>query len=190
MIKSFFLEHKKICIIALCVIALLAVSVCVFVIIHNTNNKVEFITVNSRDNLFSLTLSTKLNYTVNNSNDNFSLDLCDSLNEVYIYGNTIEKSREIDLYDVINEDKNSYFASKENAFEVMGIKEINLDNCSGYEYSMTYKDSEYGKDFYCNIVWLQTDNHIFIINFEVPNNKVDNFKQIFEDMKTSFKLLA
>lgn len=190
MIKTYFMEHKKLCIAVLCVITIIIIAcICISAIKLNTK-KVEFITINSRDNLFSLTLPTTLNYTVGNANDNLSLDLFDSTNSVYIYGNTIEKSREIDLYDVINVDKNSYFSSKENVNEITPIHEFKVDNYSGYEYSMTYLDNEYGREFYCNVVWVQTQNHIFILNFEVPNENFEEFKSIFDSIKASFKLVS
>ena len=55
---------------------------------------------------------------------------------------------------------------------------------------MTYLDEDYGKEFYCNVVWLQTASNIVIMNFEVPNDKLENFKQTFENIKASFKLIA
>ena len=190
MIKSYFVEHKKVCIIAICAVAVLAIiGICVLSFnIKNSKDKVEFFTINSRDNLYSLTLSTKLDYTVDNSSDTLSLDISDNSKEVYIYGNTIEKSRDIALYDVINADKNSYFSSKANVSEITNIQEITIDNCSGYEYSVAYLDDSYGKEFYCNVVWLQTDSHIFILNFEVAKENLENTKPILDDIKASFKL--
>lgn len=189
MIKSYFVEHKKICIIAIVVLVAIVICVLSFNII-NSDDKVEFFTINSRDNLYNLTLSTKLDYTVNNSSDTLSLDISDNSKEIYIYGNTIEKSRDIALYDVINEDKNSYFSSKTNVSEIATIQELSIDSCSGYEYSVSYLDDSYGKEFYCNVVWLQTDSHIFILNFEVPKENLENIKPILDDIKASFKLIA
>lgn len=192
MIKSYFIEHKKICIIAICIIAILAILSILMLSfkIINSDDKVEFITINSRDNLYSLTLSTKLDYVVNNSSDTLSLDISDNSKAVYIYGNTLEKSRNIALYDVISEDKNSYFSSKANVSELSNIQEIALDNCSGYEYSVSYLDNSYGKEFYCNVVWLQTDSHIFILNFEVAKDNLENIKPILDAIKASFKLVS
>ena len=91
MIKSYLLEHKKVCIITLCVIAILAILIISICILNSSKPKpVAFITINSRDNLYSLSLPSTLNYTVGNDSNNLSLDLFDNFYEVFIYGNTIE----------------------------------------------------------------------------------------------------
>ena len=190
MTKDYFFNNKKAFIILLCVIALIVFAICIFIFTNSTNQKKSgFITINSRDNKYSLDLPTKFNYTIGNSSDSLSLDLYDSKNELYVYCNTIEKSREIDLVEIINEDKTSYFASKQNSAEIDMVHEIKLDNYSGYEYSMTYFDNEYGKDFYCNVVWIQTEKYIFTLNFEIPKEKLEHFKPVFDEIKNSFKLI-
>lgn len=191
-LKDYYLEHKEVCIIILiCIVTLIALIICICIALTPKKEDialVKFMQITSRDNLYTLSLPTTIDYTVGNDSDSLSLDLYDNKKEIYIYGNTIEKSREIDLYDVINDDKNSYFSSKQNVTEIKAIHEFKVNNYFGYEYSVSYLDNENGKEFYCNVVWIQTDNYIFILNFEVPTEKSEEFKSTFEEIKNSFNL--
>ena len=184
-----FKDKKVYIIVALCVAIVIIVAVSIWTLPRQNEKTVEFLTINSRDNLYSLTVPTTIDCTVGNSSEDLSLDIYDAAKSVYIYGNTIEKSREIDLFDVVNDDKSSYFPSKENVVEIANTHEVTINNCSGYEYTMSYLDKEYGKEFYCNVLWLQTENHIFTLNFEVLNENAEQFKPIFEQIKNSFSLI-
>ncbi len=69
---------------------------------------------------------------------------------------------------------------------ILGIVEININNNKAFEYSVIYYDKEYGKDFFCNVVWIETATNIYIINFEVVNDNADEYKDIFNNIKYSF----
>ena len=69
---------------------------------------------------------------------------------------------------------------------ILGINEISINNNKAYEYSLVYSDKNYGKDFYCNVVWIETTNNIYILNFEVVNDNIDKYKDIFNNIKNSF----
>ena len=75
---------------------------------------------------------------------------------------------------------------KENIREDSGIIQTTINNYKACEYNLVYYDKEYGKDFYCNVVWLETQNYIYVFNFEVVNNNADKYKDIFINIKNSF----
>lgn len=70
-----------------------------------------------------------------------------------------------------------------------GIQETKAGGNKAFEYSLVYYDSNYKKDFYCYVVWIETSNNIYILNFEVKNENSEKYKYIFRDIKNSFKEL-
>ncbi len=70
-----------------------------------------------------------------------------------------------------------------------GILETKAGSNKAFEYSLVYYDPNYKKDFYCHVVWIETSSNIYILNFEVKNENAEKYKQIFNDIKNSFKEL-
>lgn len=148
---------------------------------------ITYETLTSTDGKFSIEMPSNIEYKINSKeNNSFTIDLYSVKDEMYIYATTIAKTREVNLMDIINNDKTSYLADKENIREDSGIIETSIKDFKAYEYSFVYYDKSYGKDFYCNTVWIETNSNLYILNFEVINDNAEKYKDIFNKMKISF----
>ena len=64
---------------------------------------------------------------------------------------------------------------------------MDVPNCEAYKYTFTYYDSSLETDLYSNVVWIKTDKHIYILDFEVILENKDKYEPIFDQITTSFK---
>jgi len=169
-------------------IFILIIATIVGIIMYNSYEKApQNVTIKSTDGKFSISIPKNINYRINSdTNNQFSIDLYSTEDEMFLYASSIEKLRELDLYEVAKDDKDNYLSNKENIRDDSGIQNISINNYKACEYSFVYYDSSYGKDFYCNTVWIETSNYIYILNFEVVNDNVNKYKNIFANIKNSF----
>ena len=98
----------------------------------------------------------------------------------------VNKKNKLFLYTCNPNDKNNYLKDKENIREDSGIQLMTINNYKACKYSFIYFDSSYGKDFYCNTVWIETSNYIYILNFEIVSENITEYKDIFTNIKNSF----
>lgn len=168
-------------------ISAIIVVILVGLIFFAFRNAEKYKDLESTDGKFKISIPTSLKYTANSKeNNDFTIDLYSKQDEMYMYATTIEKMRELDLYEVSSDDKTHYFKDKENIRDDTGIVQTTLNNYKSCEYSLTYYDKEYGKDFYCNVIWIETENNIYVFNFEVVYDNADKYKEIFTNIKNSF----
>lgn len=169
------------------IVFIIGLSVILGIILNSNNTKYgKLTTITSTDGKFSIQIPNNIKYRINTSqNNDFTLDLFSQKDAMYMYATTIEKKRELDLYEVAFDDKTSYFKNKENIRDDSGFIETKIANNKAFEYSLVYYDSKFDKDFYCNVLWVETDTHIYVFNFEVSNNNSDKYKDIFNNMKKS-----
>lgn len=176
---------KKYIYIGLGILAIvITISLCLFFF---CNSKVEYITLTSSDNSFSVNFPSNINYQINQTeNNDFVIDLYSNKDEMFFYATKIEKSREIDLYQIVVDDKQNYFKDKQNIRDDSGINSFTLKDYKAYEYEFVYTDASYGKDFYSNVVWIETAKNLYILNFEVANDNYEKYQDIFLNIKSSF----
>ena len=181
---------KKVIFIVIAIIAIIAVCISIFMFNHKKDNTEKYATLTSTDNKFSIQIPNNIKYKVNSvPNNDFTIDLYSDTDEMFMYATTIEKARELDLYEVVNDDKTSYFKDKENIRDDTGITKTKINGFDAYEYSLVYYDANYTKDFYCHVVWIETSNNVYVFNFEVKNENSDKYKDIFINIQNSFKEL-
>lgn len=167
------------------VICIILATIMIY-IYFKQNKKETYTTLNSTDEKFSIQIPDSINYRINSAtNNDFTLDLFSQEDELFMYATTIEKNRDLDLLQVATDDKTSYFNDKENIRDDTGIYETQIDNNKALEYSLVYYDTQYEKDFYCDVLWVEKDNYIFVFNFEVSNSNADKYKDIYNKMKNS-----
>lgn len=168
------------------ILVIVIVISCFFIFGKKSNKETCLI---SSDNKFNISIPNNIKYKVNSKENNeFVIDLYSEQDEMYMYASTISKPREVDLYEVASDDKQNYLKDKENIRDDSGIYETKIDNNKAYEYNLVYSDTQYGKDFYCHVVWIETDDSLYILNFEVSEKNMDMYKEIFNNVKNSFKL--
>lgn len=149
------------------------------------NSKITYHTLTASDGSFQISFPSNISVTHNNDNE-FVIDLYATKEDMFFYANTIEKSRMIDLPQIINKDKENDFKLKQNIREDSGLLSLNFDSYTGYEYHYIYTDNSYGKDFYSHVVWIETDKNLYVLNFEIPQENVEKFQDIFNNIKNSF----
>lgn len=180
------LNKKKILIaVAILVLIILIIISRFFTFSHEET--IKYTTLKSSDEKFSIDMPSSISYKVNTKqNNDFTIDLYSTEDEMFLYATTIEKSRELDLYEVAKDDKSNYLKDKENIRDDSGIYESTINDYKAFEYNLVYFDTSYGKDFYCHVVWIETSNYIYILNFEVVNDNSNEYKDIFTNIKNSF----
>jgi hypothetical protein len=109
---------------------------------------------------------------------------------MFFYATKIAKLRQVDFYQVVIDDKENYLQDKQNIYDDSGIVSSDIPNYTSYEYSFIYSDTSYGKDFYSYVVWIETDNNLYVLNFEVVKENMDLFKDIFSRNKKFFRRIV
>lgn len=113
---------KKVIFVVIIVVAIVTVCFSVFLVNRNKDNEEGYTTLTSTDNKYSIQMPNTIKYKINSApNNDFTIDLYSDTDEMFMYATTIEKVREIDLYEIVNNDKTSYFKDKENIRDDTGI---------------------------------------------------------------------
>ena len=184
--ETYTLNKKKVFATVAILVLIIALIIGSVIFFSNRNN-VRHVTIKSSDDKFSINIPENIKYRINSdTNNQFTIDLYSLEDEMFLYASSIQKLRELDLYEVAQDDKNNYLKDKENIREDSGVQLMTINNYRACEYSFIYFDSTYGKDFYCNTVWIETSNYIYILNFEVVNENINEYKDIFTNIKNSF----
>lgn len=182
-----YIKNKYIKIGAICIFVVLIIVISIFFAF--ANKKITYKTLTATDGSFQINFP-NIDYKTNTQENNeFVIDLYSTKEEMFFYATKITKSREIDLEKVANDDKEHYLKEKQNIREDSGIYSTSIKDYKTYEYHFVYTDSSYGKDFYCNVVWIETNNNLYILNFEVIDKNKERFQDIFTNIKNSFNEL-
>lgn len=183
--NSFLRKNKKFIYMGL--ILIVFIIVLFFCISHFTfkNNTSKNTVLTAIDNSFTIEISSSISYEVGNDN-NFVIDISSKKDEMFIYASHIPKERMVDFYQIVQDDKERYISEKQNIRDDSGIIQTNVNDYTAYEYSFVYYDSSYGKDFYNNVLWIETEKNLYVLNFEVVNDNVEKYKDIFLNIKNSF----
>ena len=149
--------------------------------------KITYQTLIATDGSFQIDFPTHISYETNTpENSSFVMDLYAQEEELFFYVTKIAKIREIDFSSVIHKDKENHLKDKENIHDDSGIVPFTLENYPAYEYHFFYTDPSYGKEFYCNVLWLETRDNFYVLNLEVASENKENVQDIFHHIKTSF----
>lgn len=179
--------NKKKVFITIAIFVLIIALIIGSIIFASYKDNPQNVTIKSTDEKFSISIPSNIKYRINSdTNNQFTIDLYSTEDEMFLYASSIEKLRELDLYEVAKDDKDNYLKDKENVRDDSGIKDFSINNYKACEYSFIYFDSNYGKDFYCNTVWIETSNYIYVLNFEVVSDNSNEYKDIFTNIKNSF----
>lgn len=168
-------------------IGILLVIVIGIIVYFSFKQPVTYNILKSSDEKFSIDIPSNIEYKINPNEDNeFTINIYSVKDEMYIYASSLQKTRDLDLLDIVTDDKTSYVSSKENMHDESNINLINIKDYKAYDYNFRYFDSSYGKDFYSNVVWIETPNNLYVLNFEVISDNSDKYIDIFTTIKNSF----
>lgn len=183
--RSFLGKNKKFIYIGLLVIVfIIIIAFCIFHL-SSKNNISKNTVLTAIDNSFTIKIPSNISYQIGDDN-NFVIDISSKKDEMFIYANRISKERMVDFYQIVQDDKERYISEKQNVCDDSGIIQTNVNGYTAYEYNFVYYDSSYGKDFYNNILWIETEKNLYILNFEVVNDHLEKYKDIFVNIKNSF----
>ena len=150
-------------------------------------HSITYTPLTASDGSFQINFPSHIHYQVNQTENNqFVIDLSATKDNLFFYATTIKKSRTIDLYQVVKKDKENDLKNRHNIREDSGLIPFNLSTYKGYEYHYIYSDNSYGKDFYCNVVWIETDKNLYVLNMEVLQDSTEKYQDIFSTIKNSF----
>lgn len=163
---------------------IIVTCICLFFFFQN---RIEYTILTASDNSFSINFPSNISYQINQAeNNDFVIDLYSNKDEMFFYATKIEKSREIDLYKIVVDDKENYLKDKENIRDDSYVIPFTIGDYKSYEYQFVHFDTSYGKDFYSNVIWIETPANLYILNFEVINDNIQKYQDIFLNIKNSF----
>ena len=146
------------------------------------------VTVTSSNNEFSVQIPGKVDFKeAASGSSEYVLDLYSLKDQMMLYSTIIDNvDNNISLEEAITE-KDNVSNARENARDISDVIKIDVPNCEAYKYTFTYYDSSLETDLHSNVVWIKTDKHIYILDFEVVLENKDKYEPIFDQITTSFK---
>lgn len=147
------------------------------------------VTVTSSNNEFSIQIPGKVDFKeAASGSSEYVLDLYSLKDQMMLYSTIIDNvDNNISLEEAITSEKDNVSNARENARDISDVIKMDVPNCEAYKYTFTYYDSSLETDLHSNVVWIKTDKHIYILDFEVILENKDKYKPIFDDIATSFK---
>ena len=147
------------------------------------------VTVTSSNNEFSVQIPGKVDFKeVASGSSEYVLDLYSLKDQMMLYSTIIDNvDNNISLEEAITSEKDNVSNARENARDISDVIKIDVPNCEAYKYTFTYYDSSLETDLHSNVVWIKTDKHIYILDFEVVLENKDKYEPIFDQITTSFK---
>ena len=147
------------------------------------------VTVTSSNNEFSIQIPGKVDFKeAASGSSEYVLDLYSLKDQMMLYSTIIDNvDNNISLEEAITSEKDNVSNARENARDISDVIKMDVPNCEAYKYTFTYYDSSLETDLYSNVVWIKTDKHIYILDFEVILENKDKYTTIFDDIATSFK---
>lgn len=179
-------KNKKFIYTGIAIISIIVILI--FCIFHflSKNAVTKSTILTAIDNSFTIEVPSNISYQLTNNSNNFVIDLYSKKDEMFIYASHISKERMVDFYQIVQDDKERYMSEKQNIRDDSGIVQTKVHDYTAYEYSFVYSDSSYGKDFYNTVIWIETEKNLYVLNFEVVNDNIEKYKDIFLNIKNSF----
>lgn len=147
------------------------------------------VTVTSSNNEFSVQIPGKVDFKeAASGSSEYVLDLYSLKDQMMLYSTIIDNvDNNISLEEAITSEKDNVSNARENARDISDVIKMDVPNCEAYKYTFTYYDSSLETDLHSNVVWIKTDKHIYILDFEVVLENKDKYEPIFDQITTSFK---
>ena len=147
------------------------------------------VTVTSSNNEFSIQIPGKVDFKeAASGSSEYVLDLYSLKDQMMLYSTIIDNvDNNISLEEAITSEKDNVSNARENARDISDVIKMDVPNCEAYKYTFTYYDSSLETDLHSNVVWIKTDKHIYILDFEVILENKDKYEPIFDQIPTSFK---
>lgn len=179
------MKHKKIII----TISIILVLIILGFGIYSLYKYLTPVTVTSSNNEFSVQIPGKVDFKeAASGSSEYVLDLYSLKDQMMLYSTIIDNvDNNINFSEAITSEKDNVSNARENARDISEVIKIDVPNCAAYKYTFTYYDSSLETDLHSNVVWIKTDKHIYILDFEVILENKDKYEPIFDQITTSFK---
>ena len=147
------------------------------------------VTVTSSNNEFSIQIPGKVDFKeAASGSSEYVLDLYSLKDQMMLYSTIIDNvDNNISLEEAITSEKDNVSNARENARDISDVIKMDVPNCEAYKYTFIYYDSSLETDLHSNVVWIKTDKHIYILDFEVILENKEKYESIFDQIITSFK---
>lgn len=146
------------------------------------------VTISAVDNSFNLTIPGKIKLKTREFTDaDYKLDLYSVKDKMFLNTLSIEKKQDLDLEKVVSEEKSSLSEQRKEIKEVSETQKIDIRDYLAYQYHYQYYEEDFGEDVYCQIVWIQTQNTIYVLDLEVVMSNQAKYLPIFEQIISSFE---
>lgn len=147
------------------------------------------VTVTSSNNEFSIQIPGKVDFKeAASGSSEYVLDIYSLKDQMMLYSTIIDNvDNNISLEEAITSEKDNVSNARENSRDISDVIKMDVPNCEAYKYTFTYYDSSLETDLHSNVVWIKTDKHIYILDFEVILENKDKYEPIFDQITTSFK---
>ena len=107
---------------------------------------------------------------------------------IYIYGETVDKSKIGDYLEHTKIDRNSILDSNK-GYDATEVVEQKIKNYTAYTYSYkyTYDKVEPAEEFYYKVMWIYTEKQAYILDIEVSMKNYEEHKEKIGEMFESFE---
>lgn len=112
-----------------------------------------------------------------------------SINNLNLFLSTKDIISKKSLRDVVLADRLAYTKEFESISNLSEIKELLINDNTGFTYSFHYLDTNLNETFYIQITWIEINGKYFIFDTEFPLNDLEKYKNFIQDSLSSFKLL-
>ena len=171
------------------IIVIILILILLGFVIYSLYKYLTPVTVTSSNNEFSIQIPGKVDFKeAASGSSEYVLDLYSLKDQMMLYSTIIDNvDNNISLEEAITSEKDNVSNARENARDISDVIKMDVPNCEAYKYTFTYYDSSLETDLHSNVVWIKTDKHIYILDFEVILENKDKYEPIFDQITTSFK---
>lgn len=177
------MNYKKIAIVILAIVAILAIGIGSYYLYQNN----KWITLSALDNSYQVKVPKHIQAKVKEvTNETDKLDFYSVKNEMTFTSSMYPKTENMNLVEFIENEKTHLSEVRENIRELSDTEDLTISNNKAYRYSYLYFDNAYQKDFFAEIVWIETETNIYVLDLEVIVDNKDKFISIFHKIENSF----
>lgn len=145
------------------------------------------VTLSASDGSFTVTIPGTVKFETRSSTDaDYTLDLYSVDDKMFFNTTSAEKTGEINLLDAVNQERVNVAQYHSSTKDISEASEIAIKDYKAYGYTYQYHDIDFNDDIYCQIVWIETDTHIYVLDLEVVASNREKYEPIFQEIISSF----
>lgn len=185
-------KRTKIIIIVVSIIILCVLLGTIGYFVYDYNRDIEFTSI---DDSFKITLPNKIKpkqtvlVSEEDAKKDYMLDIISVKKQIFMYAVVVDKERDLDFKEFINNEKTAISSSRENVRNLSDVTSTTIAGLEAYTYNYLYFDTDYNSDLYTEVYWVIDENQIYIFDFEVISENMDYAKTIFVNAMNTLQIL-